>query len=266
MPRTRCSDSCCRRRDVQQRRGMLLDRDGEWTGWDCRQFHQSRSRSAGGVGSVPRSGRGWRKPDNQRVFDRRGRLWAGRRHGWRARILRRLSGAVFRGCRSLAAARWRWRRRRVLELEPASRLDMLRRRRRRRRRRASHCRKRYAHDHGRVRTLQTVEWAEDTSNGNCGAGGAGGAGGAIRLLFANRFVGSGPAELYAQGGLGGYNAQTGGAGRVRLESMDSSSQTTFTANPPAQRIVGPTPLANPLSPTVSIISVGGNTIPCLPAR
>jgi hypothetical protein len=47
--------------------------------------------------------------------------------------------------------------------------------------------------------------------------------------------------------------------------MDSSALTAFSSiNPPAQRIVGPSPLANPVAPTVSITSVGGNPVPAVP--
>jgi hypothetical protein len=46
--------------------------------------------------------------------------------------------------------------------------------------------------------------------------------------------------------------------------MDTSALTTFSTDPPAQRIVGPTPLANPVAPSVSITSVGGNVVPAVP--
>jgi hypothetical protein len=94
-------------------------------------------------------------------------------------------------------------------------------------------------------------------NGGCSSAGGPGSGGAIRLVT-NRFVSSNAAEVYARGG------GTATHGRIRLESMDTSSLTSFLTDPPAQRIVGPTPLANPVAPTVSITSVGGNAVPAVP--
>jgi hypothetical protein len=102
-----------------------------------------------------------------------------------------------------------------------------------------------------------------TANAACAFGGAGGSGGAIRLL-ANHFVTSGTAELFARGGSNPNNGTPSGAGRIRLESMDASALTVFGTDPPAQRVVGPSPLANPISPTVSITSVGGNPVPAVP--
>jgi hypothetical protein len=46
--------------------------------------------------------------------------------------------------------------------------------------------------------------------------------------------------------------------------MDGSALTVFTTDPPAQRIVGPTPLADPVSPTVTVTSVAGNPVPPVP--
>jgi hypothetical protein len=102
-----------------------------------------------------------------------------------------------------------------------------------------------------------------TSNGACAYGGAGGSGGAIRML-ANRFVTTSTAELYARGGVNQNNGAQSGAGRIRLESMDASALTAFATDPPAQRVVGPSPLANPVAPTVSITSVGGQAVPAVP--
>ena len=46
--------------------------------------------------------------------------------------------------------------------------------------------------------------------------------------------------------------------------MDTSVLTTFSTDPAAQRIVGPTPLSNPVFSTVSITSVAGNAVPAVP--
>lgn len=100
-------------------------------------------------------------------------------------------------------------------------------------------------------------------NGACAAGGGGGSGGAIRLL-ANRLVHVNTANLFARPGGGGFQAVAGSPGRVRLEAMDNSALTSFTTDPPAQRIVGPTPLADPIAPTVTVTSVGGNPVPAIP--
>lgn len=102
-----------------------------------------------------------------------------------------------------------------------------------------------------------------TSNGSCAAGGAGGSGGVIRLL-ARRMVQNQPVNLYARGGGAGFLATSGTAGRIRLETLDSSSQSAFAADPPAQRVTGPTPLANPVGPSVTITAVAGNAVPALP--
>jgi hypothetical protein len=100
-------------------------------------------------------------------------------------------------------------------------------------------------------------------NGSCSSGGAGGSGGSIRLL-ANRFVTTSAAEAYARGGVNPHTGVPSGAGRIRLESMDTSAQTALATDPPAQRLVGPAPLASPISPTVSITSVGGAAVPAVP--
>jgi hypothetical protein len=79
-------------------------------------------------------------------------------------------------------------------------------------------------------------------------------------LVANRLVSGGTGQLFTRGGEG----NGGPNGRIRIESVDPSSQTTFSAFPFALRIVGPTPLANPLSPSVTITSVGGTASPAVP--
>jgi hypothetical protein len=97
-------------------------------------------------------------------------------------------------------------------------------------------------------------------NSSCSSAGGGGSGGAIRLV-ANLLRSAGTANLLARGGSGSL---TGGNGRIRIESVDASSQTTFSATPAALRVVGPTPLVNPISPTVTITSVGGSAVPLVP--
>lgn len=101
-------------------------------------------------------------------------------------------------------------------------------------------------------------------NGTCATGAGGGAGGAIRLV-GSRLVDNGLARLWIRGGSGGFNGQAGGEGRMRLESLDASAQTAFTPISGAPlRITGPSPVANPLSPTVRITAVGGQLPPAVP--
>lgn len=102
--------------------------------------------------------------------------------------------------------------------------------------------------------------------GFCSHSGGGGAGGAIRLV-ANRLVAQNRGELYARGGGPAYTAGYGfggEAGRIRLESVDSSAQVQLSAEPAAQRVVGPTPLTNPVAPTVTITAVAGNAVTAVP--
>lgn len=100
-------------------------------------------------------------------------------------------------------------------------------------------------------------------NGNCAGGGGGGSGGAIRLL-ARRLVQVGTANVFARPGAGGFNGAAGSPGRVRVEAMDNSALTSFATDPAAQRIVGPTPLADPIGPTVTVTAVGGISVPAVP--
>jgi hypothetical protein len=94
-------------------------------------------------------------------------------------------------------------------------------------------------------------------DGSCASSGGGGSGGAFRFV-ASQLIQSGTVNLFARGGNGASD------GRIRLESVDTSAQTQFNTSPPALRIVGPTPLANPINPTVTIASVGGNPVPAVP--
>jgi hypothetical protein len=100
-------------------------------------------------------------------------------------------------------------------------------------------------------------------NGNCDFGGGGGSGGAIRLV-ASRLVDGGNGRLWTRGGNGGYTSHGGTPGRIRLESLDASAQTAFFTSSAALRVTGPGPIANPISPTVRITAVGGQTPPAIP--
>ena len=51
---------------------------------------------------------------------------------------------------------------------------------------------------------------------------------------------------------------------IRLESLDASAQTQFQATPVALRVTGPSPVVNPLSPTVRITSINGQLPPAVP--
>ena len=97
-----------------------------------------------------------------------------------------------------------------------------------------------------------------SGNGSCASNGGGGSGGAIRLV-ANRFAQGGTINLFARSVAG-----DGTDGRIRLESIDTSAQTQFSTQPTALRVVGPTPIANPINPTVAITSVGGAAVPAVP--
>lgn len=95
------------------------------------------------------------------------------------------------------------------------------------------------------------------SGSACATTGAGGSGGAFRMLAA-RLVHRSRAEFYARGSDGGA------PGRIRFESLDASAMTAFSTDPGAVRVVGPTPLANPLAPLVTITNVGGVATPAVP--
>jgi len=71
---------------------------------------------------------------------------------------------------------------------------------------------------------------------SCSQGGAGGSGGAIRLV-ARSFSGMGAARLTAKGGEPAHRGGVATAGRIRLESVDNSSATTFATEPSASRVV-----------------------------
>lgn len=98
-------------------------------------------------------------------------------------------------------------------------------------------------------------------NGGCARGGAGGAAGGIRVV-ANKFVHGGTARLFARGGSPNFTGGTGTNGRIRIESVDPSAQTSLSPDPTsvALRITGPGPLSNPVAPTVRITHVNGNPV------
>ena len=100
--------------------------------------------------------------------------------------------------------------------------------------------------------------AAGPGDGSCASAGGGGSGGAIRLV-ANSIAAPDSSGLFARGLNNG-----GGDGRIRLESVDTSAQTQFNTSPTALRIVGPTPLTNPINPTVTITSVAGAAVPAVP--
>lgn len=100
-------------------------------------------------------------------------------------------------------------------------------------------------------------------NGSCDRGGGGGSGGAIRLL-AGRFASVGNGRTRARGGSGGFGSSAGVNGGIRFETVDSSAQTTFSADPPAIRLTGPSPVVNPVQPSVRITSIGGQAVPGVP--
>jgi hypothetical protein len=118
-------------------------------------------------------------------------------------------------------------------------------------------------------TIQNYDLTADggsggsVGNGGCANGGGGGSGGAIRLVAA-RLIDGGNARLWASAGFGGHNSSSGTIGRIRLESLDASAQTAFAPQIAALRVTGPGPIANPVSPTVRITSVGGQTLPAIP--
>jgi hypothetical protein len=91
-----------------------------------------------------------------------------------------------------------------------------------------------------------------SGNGNCASAGAGGSGGAIRFIARGVSL-AGHVEFLARGGGGGNG---GGSGRVRIETVDTSALSqAMSSSPAALRIVGPTPLAAPVVPTVAFTEI-----------
>jgi hypothetical protein len=97
--------------------------------------------------------------------------------------------------------------------------------------------------------------AGNWGNPNCSSSGGGGSGGAVRLLATTI---SGIGQVYARGGGGGN--PVGQPGSIRLEALNNTL-TVGNTTPLATRAAGPGPVVNPITPTVSITSVGGQAIP-----
>jgi hypothetical protein len=95
------------------------------------------------------------------------------------------------------------------------------------------------------------------TNSTCSSFGGGGSGGAIRMV-ANRFANVGTTELFARPGGGATH------GRTRIESVDGSAQVNFTGDPVPIRVIGPTPIAAAIVPTVTFASVNGAPVPVPP--
>ncbi|MEN3340224.1 MAG: hypothetical protein V7647_3900 [Acidobacteriota bacterium] len=96
---------------------------------------------------------------------------------------------------------------------------------------------------------------------DCASSGGGGSGGAVRLL-ATTIAGGG--QVYARPGSGQYSQLLAQAGSIRLEALNidlTVGQTT----PLATRAAGPGPIVNPITPTVAITTVGGQTVPSPPS-
>jgi hypothetical protein len=89
----------------------------------------------------------------------------------------------------------------------------------------------------------------------CASAGGGGSGGAVRLL-ATTITGTG--NVYARAGGGGSNNAKVGA--IRMEALNNN-MTVGSTTPLATRAAGPGPIVNPITPTVTITSVGGQPIP-----
>ncbi len=92
-------------------------------------------------------------------------------------------------------------------------------------------------------------------NPYCASTGGGGSGGAVRLL-ATTINGSG--YVYARAGSSGSVPPQPGA--IRMEALNNNLSVGNTT-PLATRAPGPGPIANPITPTVTITSVGGQPVP-----
>ena len=102
-----------------------------------------------------------------------------------------------------------------------------------------------------------------TTGGSC----SGGSGGAIRIL-ASAITGGGVIEAVGAGGGPEWGELSdrgngGGSGRIRLEAISNSFAVNGT-NPVAVRAPAPGPLANPITPTVTITGVDGKATPVNP--
>jgi hypothetical protein len=94
-------------------------------------------------------------------------------------------------------------------------------------------------------------------DGGCSTAGGGGSGGAIRFV-ASSLVAGNSVGIFARA------ASNSTDGRLRFETIDTTAQTAFSTQPAALRIVGPTPLANPITPTVAITAIGGSALTTVP--
>lgn len=97
-------------------------------------------------------------------------------------------------------------------------------------------------------------------NGSCASMGGGGSGGAVRLL-ATTLAGTG--YIYARPGGGGPGSPLAQQGFIRLEALNNNLSVGNTT-PLASRAAGPGPIVNPITPTVSITTVGGQAVPSPP--
>ncbi len=97
-------------------------------------------------------------------------------------------------------------------------------------------------------------------NANCSSVGGGGSGGAVRLL-ATTINGNG--LIYARPGSGGPGSDPAQQGSIRLEALNNNLSVGNTT-PLASRAAGPGPIVNPITPTVAIMTVGGQPVPSPP--
>lgn len=87
----------------------------------------------------------------------------------------------------------------------------------------------------------------------------GGSGGAIRLVAATI---NGSGSLFARGGMNPFGSRAG-SGRVRMEAFTNTMSATNT-DPIASRSAAPGPIVNPFTPTLKVVSVGGQIPPTPP--
>jgi hypothetical protein len=91
----------------------------------------------------------------------------------------------------------------------------------------------------------------------CASAGGGGSGGAVRLL-ATTITGTG--NVYARAGATNYSTVQPQTGAIRMEAL-TNNLVVGNTTPLATRAAGPGPIVNPITPTVTITSVGGQLIP-----
>jgi hypothetical protein len=105
------------------------------------------------------------------------------------------------------------------------------------------------------------------AGGSCSSNGAGGSAGAIRIL-ASAITGGGAIEAVGAAGGDSHSdandrGNGGGSGRIRLEAITNSFAVNGTS-PVAVRAPAPGPLANPITPTVTITGIDGKATPVNP--